>query len=152
MPLPSFIRTLGSIASPVVCTPGADLWVTPGTGSTFTLWLYAGQCATDGTAHCGTAPTQYYGWGIYQYLADVMGQDASTALCFEDTRLLGPAAPGTGASSPVYGGGFEFTPEQQTEVYSAMVVVFGAFLGALALAWGFKAITRVFNWHGNNED
>lgn len=82
------------------------------------------------------------------------GWDGSiSAYLNDDSTGALPAPTGfAGASSPGSGQPFEFSSAQQAEVYSAMVIVFGLFVAALALAWGLKSIVRIFNWHGNKDD
>lgn len=55
------------------------------------------------------------------------------------------SAGGSGVGGSVTLQPFEYTPEQQGEVYGAMAVVFGLFLAAMAAVWGYKQILKVLS-------
>lgn len=116
-------------------------------------WYYAGPCAESGTV---TAKLALLGNG--QSIGSTLGcqtvpmpSHCAGAIAFQDTRVIG-AISGGGGTVTSSGAAFEFTPEQQAETYSGMVVVFGLFLGLLAILAGGKSIKRLLGWHGHTGD
>lgn len=86
----------------------------------------------------------------YSYFWDTY---CAPGYCFttdEEAVLPAPSGFASSGSASSPGGSvtlqpFEFTTEQQTEVYTALAVVFGVFLAAMALVWGYKQILKVLS-------
>lgn len=156
MPVPSFVQSLGAAnAVNVPCTPGAELWVTPGAYYSLTFWLAAGFCPESGLATVGPLVTPAGNTVQGALSVSLFGTPGwAGATLFQDTRSLTSDAGGGGGSvsGELTLQPFEYTAEQQGEIYSALALVFGAFLAALALAWGFKSVARLFAWHGHQGD
>lgn len=158
MPVPSFVQSLGPASNTALaCTPGGELWVTPGGSYTLTFWVNASFCPASGVVNVG--PLTNTNGTVQSALSTLFGAgNWPGATVFEDTRMLSadPADPGGGGGGTVSGeltlAPFEYTPEQQAEIYQSLAVVFGLFLGALALAWALKSIIRLLGWHGNAAD
>lgn len=140
MPVPSFVSALGSATATQACTPGAELWVTHGGSLALTFWISAGICPQGGSVTAGPMVTPNG-----QTIQGLMGSSywAGSTL-FQDTRPLsgggGGGSSGGGAGTAVP---WEFTAEQQAEVYASMGAVFGALLAAMAAVWGVKQLLRV---------
>lgn len=75
--------------------------------------------------------------------------NSQTVPCYQDPRVIGGYQGGGGGGG---GGGFDFTADQQTEIYSGMGAVFGLLLAAAAAIWGIKQLVRLFGWHGNQDE
>jgi len=61
------------------------------------------------------------------------------------SAFANPAESPSGSASGVTVQPFEYSSAQQVEVYTALAVVFGVFLAAMALVWGYKQILKVLS-------
>lgn len=145
MPVPSFVQSLGAATNTTLaCTPGAELWVSPGGSYALTYWISAGFCPEAGSVNVGPMVTPR--GGSVEAAATFFTGGWTGATVFQDTRPaqgLDGGSTGGGVSGSVTLQPFEFTTEQQAEVYSSLGVVFGALLGALCLVWGYRQIMRI---------
>lgn len=155
MPVPSFVEALGSVLNPALpCTPGAELWVTPGNAHALTTWVSGGICPPAGVVNMATV-TVPKGNTIQNHFVFALIPSNGTinwdgATVFQDTRPVSdPLGGGSGSGGQVTGeltlAPFEYTEAQQLEVYQAMATIFGAGLVALAAIWGLKRIYLLLN-------
>lgn len=114
----------------------------------FTPMPNAQDCGASGTYSSGTyTASELFPWADgmgYTYWIGSPGPGGAG----EPLPLPGGFVSGGGASAPsgsVVLQPFEFTPEQQADVYAALAVVFGLFLAAMSLVWGYKQILKVLS-------
>lgn len=159
MAVPSFVSAIGGFGvNP--CTPGSDVWVTPGGNHSLSVWFYVGICPAGGTISCNAStnmgvPAQSWAQNCQNYGLCTGG--ATSGTCFQAAAYSGGGGGGgSGGTTEITGevtlAPFEYTAAQQAEVYAALGVVFGVTLAALAAIWGGRRVlSLLLGQQGGND-
>lgn len=147
MPVPSFVGAIGGLGTNA-CTPGLEVWATPGGNQALAVWFYVGVCPASGSISCNAslsngATATSWASSCQSYGFCTTGTTSGT--CFQAGASSGGGGGGSsGGTTEITGevtlAPFEYTPEQQVEIYQSMSIVFGLCLGALALIWGGRGV------------
>lgn len=154
MAVPSMQSSLGQGNVTVQCTPGYDLWVTPGQPA-LSVWFYAGKCPAGGSVNCLSSVLPR-GWSIqteingnqyFNYASGVTG-----AVCYQAVPS-GSSAPGSGGSSST---AVELVVPPLFDLSVADGVTVSWLIGGVWLsAWAIKALRSalsVGDQPGTSED